>query len=116
MNRFAILGLALFVSACSNEPAGVRLARVQPASPVIVSGLRKEPVFYNGKVYQIALQPEPGGYAMDVSGMTAAQQKDAIGLATSSFQYFTCKDSEKVQFTGPPSFVSGLWQFHGKCG
>jgi hypothetical protein len=116
MNRFAILALAILLSACSNEAAGVRLTHDVPASAAPASGSRNEPVFYNGKVYQVALVPEQGGYGLNISGMSAAQQKDAVALATSSFHHFTCKDSQKVQFGGQPSYVSGQWQFHGNCG
>ena len=116
MNRFAILALALLLSACSNDAAGVRLTHDVPAAPMVVSGPRNEPVFYNGKVYHVALLPEQGGYALNVSGMTSAQQKDAVALATSSFHHFTCKDSQKVQFGGAPTYASGQWQFHGNCG
>lgn len=117
MNRFAALVLTLLLAACSNEPAGVRLTRDQPADTAAIAPVaRNEPVFYNGKVYHVALLPEPGGYGLNVSGMTAAQQKDAVALATSTLQHFTCKDSQKARFDGQPSYVSGLWQFHGNCG
>jgi PBP1b-binding outer membrane lipoprotein LpoB len=118
MKRFAILGLALLASACSNEAAGVRLTHDAPAStaPAVAPVARNEPVFYNGKVYQVALQPEAGGYGLNVSGMTAAQQKDAIAVATSTLHHFTCRDSQKARFSTQPSYASGLWQFHGNCG
>ena len=116
MNRFVILGLALLLSACSNDPAGVRLTHDQPSSPMPISGPRNEPVFYNGKVYHVALQPEQGGYGLNVLGMSAQQQKDAVGLATSALHHFACKDSQKARFVSQPSYVSGQWQFHGNCG
>jgi hypothetical protein len=116
MNRFAILVLALLLSACSSEPAGVRLTHDEPVAAPVVKSARTEPVFYNGKVYQVTLVPEQGGYGLNVSGMTAQQQKDAVGLATSAFHHFTCKDSQKARFVSQPSYVSGQWQFHGNCG
>jgi hypothetical protein len=116
MNRFAIMGLALVLSACSNEPAGVRLTRDQPPSAPTISTARTEPVFYNGKIYQVAIVPEQAGYILNVSGMSAQQQKDAVGLATSALHHFACKDSEKARFVSQPSYTLGQWQFQGNCG
>ena len=116
MNRFAILSFALVIAACSNDPAGVRLTHDAPPSAPVISAARTEPVFYNGKVYQISIIPEQGGYGLNVSGMSAQQQKDAVGLATSALHHFACKDSQKARFVSQPSYASAQWQFHGNCG
>ena len=116
MNRFAILSLAIILSACSNEAAGVRLTHDQPAAAPVIASPRTEPVFYNGKVYQVTLVPEQGGYGFNIAGMSAQQQKDAMALATSALHHFACKDSQKARFVSQPSYVSGQWQFHGNCG
>ncbi len=116
MNRFAFLVLTLLLSACSSQPTGVRLTHDEPPSAAVVTSARTEPVFYNGKVYQVTLVPEQGGYAFNVAGMNAQQQKDAVGLATSALHHFACKDSQKARFVSQPSYVSGQWQFHGNCG
>ena len=116
MNRFAILSLAMLLAACSSEPTGVRLTHDLPATASIAPVARNEPVFYNGKVYHVAILPETGGYSLNVLGMSAGQQKDAVALATSTLHHFTCKDSQKASFSSQPSYVSGQWQFHGNCG
>jgi hypothetical protein len=116
MNRFAILSLTVILAACSNQPSGVRLTHDQPTAAPVISAPRTEPVFYNGKVYQVTLVPEQGGYAFNISGMSAQQQKDAVNLATSALHHFACKDSQKAHFVSQPSYVSSQWQFHGNCG
>ncbi len=116
MNRFAIITAMLFLSACSHEPTGIRLTHDVPAPASTMNGPRSEPVFYNGKVYHLNVQPEAGGYGLAISGMAPTQQKDAVAVATSSLHQFACKDSQKISFTGQPSYAAGVWQFHGNCG
>lgn len=117
MNRFAILAAAaLILSACSHDPEGIRLTHDVPASPAAMTSPRTEPVFYNGKVYRLNVQPDQGGYGLSISGMAPTQQKDAVAVATSAMHQFACKDSQKIGFSGQPSYASGLWQFHGNCG
>ena len=46
---------------------------------------RSEPIFYNGKTYQLDFGPASGGaYDMVVSGMSSKQKKDAVAVATSA--------------------------------
>ena len=119
MNRFLILILAVFgLAACSQDPAGVRITKQEPAAaPAVVQAQPKsEPVFYNGKVYQVNFAPDPaGGYAMAVSGMSAAQQKDSVAIATSSLRHFACKTSQSGKLLTQPQYNGGQWRMSVHC-
>lgn len=115
MNRaFALLVLTLTLAACSHEPAGVRLTKDVPSAPAPPAKI--EPVFYNGKTYQVSLSPAgDGSTSVSIAGMNAAQAKDASGLATSSFHHFACKDSQKAVLT-TPAFDGTSWHASAHCG
>ena len=114
MNHTAAL-LALTLAACSQDPAGVRLTHDgQPTTRPAIAA-KVEPVFYNGKTYQVALTPvSDGSTSISISGMSSAQAKDATGLATSSFHHFACKDSQKAVLT-PPAFDGANWRASAHC-
>jgi len=78
---------------------------------------RSEPVFYNGKTYQLDYSYAKSSKAFDmrVSGMGPKQQKDAEAVATSGLRYFACPDSQKSQMIGGPSYASGVWSVQAKC-
>lgn len=78
---------------------------------------KSEPVFYNGKTYRVDLSPDAAGtYLVAVSGMTEAQEKDAVGLVKSAFHHFTCKDSQSTRFLTKPAFAANQWNVIAKCG
>lgn len=112
MNRvMALLGLTL--AACSHEAAGVRLTKDVPSASVPAA--KVEPVFYNGKTYQVSLSPEVNGNtSVSITGMSAAQTRDAAGLANSSFHHFVCKDSQKAVVT-TPAFDGTSWRASAHC-
>jgi hypothetical protein len=120
MNRIYLYALPLALAACSQSPSSVRVTNDEPpvakvfAKPTAIS--KSEPVFYNGKTYKVDLSPLAGGnYVVAVSGMTAAQQKDATGLSTSAFHHFTCKDSQETKFLSKPAFAGGQWSATVRC-
>lgn len=114
MNRFIVLA-ALSLSACSQEPAGVRVVNDPVASSTSVAA-KTEPVYYNGKTYQVSLTPATGdGANVSIAGMGANQAKDASGLATSAFHHFACKDSQKAVLQNSPVFDGGSWKAIGHC-
>ncbi len=119
MNRIVMLvPIALFVAGCSQSSSGVRITQGLPqASPAIVQAAPKsEPVFYNGKVYQINFAPDPsGGYAMAVSGMSAAQQKDAVAVSTSSLRQFACKEKQNGKLLTQPIYSDSKWRMTAHC-
>lgn len=110
--------VAALLSACSQGPSAVRITNDVPAPPPKPAGIaRSEPVFYNGKTYKVDLTPAAGGaYGVRVKGMSAKQQKDALGLSTSAFHHFTCKDSQKTDVLTKPAYENGEWNLTAKCG
>jgi hypothetical protein len=118
MNRSSLIIAAAALSACSQSPNTVRVTNDAPiVAPKPVGIARSEPVFYNGKTYKVGLQPDANGnYTVSVAGMTAAQQKDALGLSTSAFHHFTCKDSQKADILTKPAYTNGQWNLSAKCG
>ncbi len=78
---------------------------------------RSEPVFYNGKTYQLDYSYAKSSKAFDmrVSGMGPKQQKDAEAVATSSLRYFACREGQSSQMIGGPSYAGGVWTVQAKC-
>jgi hypothetical protein len=117
MNRFS-LAFILLLTACTREPA-VRIeekpiAQPPPKAQAKVS-MRKEPIFYNGKTYQLSFGDGQGGTLMRVAGMSAKQQKDAEAVATSSLRYFKCKDGQGSKLTNAPRYVENVWEMTARC-
>jgi hypothetical protein len=116
MNR--ILATTFIITAlagCSQDVNSVRITR-EPVVAMVNAMPRSEPIFYNGKTYKFDFAPAAtGGYAVAVSGMTAKQQKDAIGLSTSALHYFACKDSQKTNILQQPIYTDGKWQMTANC-
>ena len=112
MNHIAAI-LAFALAACSHEPAGVRLTKDVPNTPAPAA--KVEPVFYNGKTYQVSLSPTgDGSTALNIAGMNAGQVKDAAALGASSFHHFACKDSQKAILT--PAIYDGVnWKATAHC-
>lgn len=111
----------LLLAACSNKDAGVRVTQnaQQPVAAIApkAAPARTEPIFYNGKSYQLKFAPTQGGqYAMSVHGMNAKQQKDATAVATSSLRYFKCKDGLNGLLTSSPVYSEAAWKMTAKCG
>lgn len=118
MKKTVLFILAVCLSACSQGDNGVRVAAEKPvakAAPKPVS--RSEPVFYNGKTYRVNLTPQQdGAYSVAVKGMSGAQQKDAIAVATSSVRYFGCPDGKTGKLNDAPLFEGGSWKMSARCG
>jgi hypothetical protein len=105
------VGLVLALAACSPKP---KQAEIEPTPQLPAK--RSEPIFYNGKTYQLDyVRNDVGAYAMSVGGMTAKQQFDATAVATSSLRYFACPDGQTGTLTDQPSYVSGKWKMTAIC-
>lgn len=119
MKKILLIALLIGLSACSQKDNGVQISTEKPAAknttPKPVS--RSEPVFYNGKTYRVNLTPGNNGlYNVAVRGMTGAQQKDAIAVATSSVRYFGCPDGKTGRLNDTPVFNDGSWKMSARCG
>ncbi len=119
MNRVLLLTpIILALAACSTPTSGVRIAKteLQAAPAVVQTQPKSEPVFYNGKIYQVAFAPDPaGGYAMSVSGMQVTQQKDAVTVSTSSLRHFACKEKQSGRLLTQPTYVDKKWRINAHC-
>lgn len=119
--KFLCANLAIFLAvlplaACNNAANGVRISSEKAAPAPAVTGPRSEPVFYNGKTYQLDFRPGSGGtFDMAVGGMSAKQEKDAVAVATSSLRYFACPEGKTGKMTGKPAFVGGAWKIQARC-
>ena len=114
MNHLIIL-CGLLLTACSQEPAGIRVVSGADSAPNVTKA-KTEPIFYNGKTYQVSVAPAPDGAAtIQIAGMGPAQARDASGLATSALHHFTCRDSQKAVLNAAPAFAGGTWQATGHC-
>jgi hypothetical protein len=110
-----LLAAAFGLVACGESP-DVRVTRNKPASQVVMKP-RSEPIFYNGKTYQLDFAPKgPNLFDMSVSGMTPKQQKDAVAVATSSLGYYACPEGLKGRLQGNPVYDDAKWRMQAKCG
>ena len=110
-----LLVAAAGLVACSNDPS-VRITSGKPKAAAAPQA-RSEPVFYNGKTYQLDFGPRGGGvYDMTVSGMSGKQQKDAEAVATSSLGYFACPEGQRGKLQNKPSYANAKWRMQAKCG
>jgi hypothetical protein len=118
--RYAVaIILMTALCACSQKDNGVRVGvhkpAAKPVTPTPVS--RSEPVFYNGKTYRVNLTPGFGGvFLVAVGGMSEAQQKDAVAVATSSVRYFGCPDGKTGKLSDTPKFDGASWKMTARCG
>ena len=120
MNRSAfVIMLSLTLVGCSQQPSGVRITQTIPVAPVakvVKASPRSEPVFYNGKIYQVGFEPDPtGGYAFTVSGMNAGQQKDAVAVSTSSLRQFACTEKQSGKLLTQPQYTQSQWRMSVHC-
>ncbi|WP_146256183.1 hypothetical protein [Aestuariivirga litoralis] len=110
-----LLAAALGLAACGESP-DVRVTRNKPASQVVMKP-RSEPIFYNGRTYQLDFAPKgPNLFDMAVSGMGPKQQKDAVAVATSSLGYYACPTGQKGRLQGNPVYADAKWRMQAKCG
>jgi hypothetical protein len=109
--------MCLFVlSACSSSPPSVRVTAEKPQAPAPARVARTEPVFFNGKTYQLKFVPVADGqYDLSVKGMSARQQKDAVAVATSSLRYFACPDGKTGTLTKQPRYAASIWSMTARC-
>lgn len=109
---------AVTLAACSQTKEPPRVTHEKPAAPAPkqVAG-RTEPIFYNGKTYSLRFSPAANGvYDLALSGMSAAQGKDAVNVGTSAIRYFACPDGKTGKLTTSPRYVENRWIMAARCG
>jgi len=107
------LGLAL-LGACASKSK----VNINRTSQTVQTNSRSEPIFYNGKTYQLdyTYAGGQGAFDMKVSGLGPKQQQDAVNITTSSLAYFACPDGQRGKIIGSPTYVDDKWTIQAKCG
>lgn len=121
MNRLIVIVAiaATGLAACAEKPKVVSVTHTaKKPAPKAITKSRSEPIFYNGKTYNLAYDYAASANAFDmrVSGMAASQQKDAVAVATSSLGYFACPEGQRGQLTGAPRYEAAQWKMQARCG
>lgn len=108
------VGFCLALAGCAAKPK-VEITRKEPS---VQTTSRSEPIYYNGKTYQLDYSYNSGQrlFDMKVSGLGPAQRQDAINIATSGLSYYSCPDSRRAKLQGSPSFKDGFWNIKAMCG
>ena len=115
MNHF-VVAACLLLAACSQDPSGIRLIQEKQTEANAAINAKTEPVFYNGKTYQVSLAPVGDGHtSVRIADMGPRQVKEATALATSALHHFACKDSQKAELAAPPAFEGTGWSASGTC-
>jgi hypothetical protein len=114
MNRTLTLILSLVLAACAAKPK-VDITR---GAPEVQTMSRSEPIFYNGKTYQLDYVYDQAGGAFDmkVAGLGPKQQQDAVNIATSALAYYACPKGQRGRLQGKPAYAGSKWDLRAKCG
>lgn len=114
------LNYLMLIAAAAALLAGCKTGstvRIGSEAPQPVATPRSEPIFYNGKTYQLDFRPNgSGAYDMAVSGMGPKQRKDAVNVATSSLSYYACPDGHRGRLLGEAAYADTKWRMQAKCG
>jgi hypothetical protein len=115
MKKLFVMVCGLVLLAACTTKSKIEITRV---APTVQTKSRSEPVFYNGKNYQLdyAYNETQRVFDMKVDGLGPKQQKDATNIATSSLAYYACPDGQRGKLTGAPVYIDGKWALQAKCG
>jgi hypothetical protein len=113
-NVIAIASGLCLLGACTTK-SKVEITRV---APTVQTKSRSEPIFYNGKNYQLdyAFNASQNAFDMKVAGLGPKQQKDATNIATSSLAYYACPDGQRGKLMGQPVYDGSRWSLQARCG
>ena len=105
---------AALLGACGSKSK----VNINRTSQTVQTKSRSEPIFYNGKTYQLdyTYAEGQGAFDMKVSGLGPKQQQDAVNIATSSLAYFACPDGQRGRIIGQPNYAGDKWTIQAKCG
>ncbi len=90
-----------------------------------VSGVRTEPVNYNGRMYRVSFRQKdgPGHYVVTVAapgrklGGTDGDRKIVERIAMSTVRHFNCRDGHKARIVpGTQKHANGRWIMQARCG
>jgi hypothetical protein len=120
MTRFHLPALvAAFLLVGCAQPKNVDITR---GSQAVQTASRTEPIFYNGKHYNLRYSYNEAlkVFDMKVNGTTASMkagdQKDAEAIATSALGHFACPDGQRGRLSNTPKYASGTWSLQARCG
>ena len=115
MKKLIIIGSGLALLTACTTKSKIEVSHVAPSVQITS---RSEPIFYNGKNYQLdySFNEAQMVFDMNVSGLGPKQQKDATNIATSSLAYYACPDGQRGKLTGVPAYAGGKWALQAKCG
>jgi len=115
MKLICLMLSATLLAGCKAGSNGITIN--QHSGGEVQTTSRSEPVFYNGKTYQLDYTYTKSSKAFDmrVSGMGPKQQKEAEAVAISSLRHFACPDGQSSQMIGAPSYADGVWSVQAKC-
>ena len=115
MKKLILIGSGLALLAACTTKSKIEITHVAPS---VQTKSRSEPIFYNGKNYQLdySFNESQRVFDMNVSGLGPKQQKDATNIATSSLAYYACPDGQRGRLIGAPTYIGGKWALQAKCG
>lgn len=113
----------LTVSACASEKPELATINTNP-SPYARGDVHSEPLFYNGRTYQVQFRHIVAEqvYTVNVSargrslGRTAADGRIVSEVGRNAINHFACKDKQKAQILDgsvEPSAVG--WNMRARC-
>jgi hypothetical protein len=117
----AVVFLGAIVAACASQKAPVLVV----SSPYQSGQRHTEPVFYNGKHYEVsfAFNAIANVYDMTVSGSggrplggTGGDRKTVEAIAASAVRHFACPDRQKGHIVVNSTRHNGTsWQLQARC-
>ncbi len=117
----ACLATAFALAGCEQKSKNVNIVSGPPPQ----TKPRSEPVFYNGKNYQVdfAYAKAQGAYNVTVAGRHGrplggkpGDQKIVEQLASSAIGHFACLSSQKGRIVpGSASHGKGKWKMQARC-
>ena len=120
----AVSGMvALGVSACASEKPELATINSNP-SPYAQGAAHSEPLFYNGRTYQVQFRHIVGEqvYTVNVTarggslGRTAADRRTASEVGRNAIGHFACEDGQKAKIlkgSAQPGAVG--WNMRARC-
>lgn len=124
VKTFAVSGVTVMaVAACASDKPELAAINTNP-SPYAQGQAHTEPLYYNGRTYQVQFRHiiAEQVFAVNVSargrslGKTAADRRIVSEVGRNAINHFACKDSQKAQILDgsvQPSAVG--WKMRARC-